>query len=96
MYQPLSHAGRHLLDRRQFLQHGGTGLGGIALAALLAAEGRTASSENAAADGPIRPVIDPAAPYAPRLPHFEPKAKNVLLIFCSGAISHVDTFDYKP
>ena len=28
--------------------------------------------------------------------HFEPKAKRVVEIFCSGAISHVDTFDYKP
>ena len=42
------------------------------------------------------PVIDPARPFAPRPPHFAPKAKNVLMIFCSGALSHVDTFDYKP
>ncbi|WP_436715127.1 DUF1501 domain-containing protein [Roseiconus lacunae] len=28
--------------------------------------------------------------------HFAPKAKQVIEIFCSGAISHVDTFDYKP
>ena len=27
MRYQLTHAGRHLLDRRQFLQHGGTGLG---------------------------------------------------------------------
>jgi hypothetical protein len=25
-----------------------------------------------------------------------PKAKRVLVIFCSGAVSHVDTWDYKP
>ncbi len=85
----ISHAGRRLLDRREFLQWGGTGLGGIALAALL-------SERRAFAADPIRPVIDPAAPYAPRAPHFEPKAKRVVMIFCSGAISHVDTFDYKP
>ena len=29
-------------------------------------------------------------------PHFEAKAKNVIVIFCSGALSQVDTFDYKP
>ena len=29
-------------------------------------------------------------------PHFTPKAKRVLLIFCPGGVSHVDTFDYKP
>ena len=35
---------------------------------------------------------------APRKPgpHFEPKAKNVILIFLPGGISHIDTFDYKP
>ena len=96
MRYQLTHAGRHLLDRRQFLQHGGTGLGGIALAALLAEEGRGAAADATSGEGPIRPVIDPAAPYAARPPHFEPKAKNVVLIFCSGALSHVDTFDYKP
>jgi hypothetical protein len=29
-------------------------------------------------------------------PDFEPKAKRVIQIFCSGGLSHVDTFDYKP
>ncbi len=87
---PLSHAGRHLLDRRAFLHWGGTGLGGIALAALLDQQ------RLLAAGLPIRPQINPAHPSAPRPPHFAPKAKNVLVIFCSGALSHVDTFDYKP
>ncbi|MBM3981964.1 MAG: DUF1501 domain-containing protein [Planctomycetes bacterium] len=36
------------------------------------------------------------ADLAPRKPHFEPKAKRVITIFCSGAVSHLDTFDYKP
>jgi len=31
-----------------------------------------------------------------KLPHFQPKAKRVLHIFCSGAVSHLDTWDYKP
>jgi hypothetical protein len=88
----LSHAGRRLLDRRSFLQHAGTGLGGVALVSLLAEHGLLA----AAARGPARPKIRPEAPLAPRLPHFAPKAKRVLMIFCSGAVSHVDTFDYKP
>jgi hypothetical protein len=66
----LSPAGRRLLDRRDFL-----GLGGIALASLLAREARA---------------------EAPRPPHFAPKARRVLMIFCSGAVSHIDTFDYKP
>ena len=90
MHHHLSHAGRHLLDRRAFLQLGGTGLSGIALAALLH-EQRLLAGEP-----PIRPLIDPAQPFAPRAPHFAAKAKNVLMIFCSGALSHVDTFDWKP
>ena len=35
-------------------------------------------------------------PNAPRAAHFPGKAKNVIVVFCSGALSHVDTFDYKP
>jgi len=88
---PLSHAGRYLLNRRGFLQHAGTGLGGIALTALLNDDRLRAADK-----GPLRPKIDPAKPLAPRMPHFPAKAKNVLVIFCSGAISHLDTFDYKP
>jgi hypothetical protein len=29
-------------------------------------------------------------------PHFAPKAKRVIQIFCPGAVSPIDTFDYKP
>lgn len=29
-------------------------------------------------------------------PHFRPKAKNVILLFMDGGVSHVDTFDPKP
>jgi hypothetical protein len=79
----------HLLNRRGFLGRTLTGLSSIGLAHLLAQD-RLLAAE------PFRPAIDPAHPYAPRPPHFEPKAKRVLVIFCSGALSHVDTFDYKP
>ena len=89
MHHPISHAGRRMLDRRTFLQFGGTGLGGIALATLL-------HEQRLLAAPPIRPAVDPARPFAPRPPHFAARAKNVLVIFCSGALSHVDTFDYKP
>jgi hypothetical protein len=80
----------HLLDRRHFLQRSVTGLSSIALAALLKEEGLLAR------ESPVRPTIDPSHPYASRAAHFAPKAKQVLMIFCSGALSHVDTFDYKP
>jgi hypothetical protein len=90
MSHVLSPAGRQLLDRRLFLSHLGGGLGGIALLHLLAEEGLSAPRQ------PIRPVILPSAPLAARKPHFAAKAKRVLHIFCSGACSHLDTFDYKP
>src|SRR5882724_1846072 len=77
------------LDRRDFLGHLGSGLGGIALVSLLAEKARADRS-------PIRPAIRPDAPLAPRPPHFPAKAKRVLHIFCSGACSHLDTWDYKP
>ncbi len=79
-----------LLNRREFLAHTATGLGGIALTHLL---GRDSAWANPA---PIRPDINPANPNAPRAPHFAPRAKRVLMIFCSGAVSQIDTFDYKP
>lgn len=85
----LSHQGRLLLDRRSFLGNSATALSSIALASLIRDEGLLASS-------PILPRIDPARPYAPRAPHFAPKAKNVIVIFCAGAVSQLETWDYKP
>lgn len=29
-------------------------------------------------------------------PHFAPKAKRILQVFCVGGMSHIDTFDHKP
>lgn len=88
---PLSPTGHRFLDRRSFLSDATTGLGGIALTSLLADQGLLAAET-----GPIRPVVRPEAPLAPRPPHFPAKAKRVLVLFCSGAVSHLDTFDYKP
>jgi hypothetical protein len=82
----LTPTGRHLLDRRGFFAHAGTGLAGVALTSLLAEQKLLAAG----------PVPRAETPLAPRRPHFPAKAKRVLVIFCSGAVSHVDTFDYKP
>src|SRR4029079_6121869 len=87
----LADAGRWLLNRRDFLRFGGTGLGGIALTALLAEQGLLAADQL-----PVRPPWSPGHPTAPRSPHFTAKARNVLVIFCSGALSHLDVWDYKP
>lgn len=75
-----------LLDRRKFLAHTASGLPGIALASMLSHEALGGDSFK----------IDPTRPHQPRPFHFPPKAKNVIMVFCSGAVSHVDTFDYKP
>ena len=78
-----------LLNRRTFLSDSARGLSGIALASLLQESGLLGAS-------PIRPKIDSGQPFAPRDTHFSGRAKNVLVIFCSGACSHVDTFEFKP
>jgi hypothetical protein len=85
----LSPAGRILLDRRNFLSQSATALGSIAFSNLLFQEGLLANG-----DANLR--IDPAKPYAPRHPHFPGKAKNVIVIFCAGAVSQLETWDYKP
>ena len=92
-------SGRHLLNRRGFLGHMATGISGVALAQILARDGLLAESPSGGrVNGvePIRPTIDPSRPHAARPPHFAPRAKNVVVIFCSGAASQIDTFDYKP
>jgi hypothetical protein len=70
-----------VLSRRHFLWQSGGGLGAIALAWMLDRETRAAARETAS----------PA-----QRPHFAPKAKRVVQIFCCGGVSHVDTFDHKP
>src|SRR5688572_19429458 len=86
----ISNAGRWMLNRRDFLRFGGTGLSGVALLSLLG-EQRLLAEKSA-----VHPQWSPEQPFAPRRPHFMPKAKNVLVIFCSGALSHLDAWDYKP
>ncbi len=86
----ISNAGRWMLNRRDFLRFGGTGLSSVALLALLNEQRLLAAKE------PLRPDWSPENPYAARTPHFQARAKNVLVIFCSGALSHIDAWDYKP
>src|SRR4051812_25927438 len=69
------------LDRRQFLKSAGAGFGAVALAALLADDGKLAAADD---------------PLAPKKPQFPAKAKRVIFLFMNGGPSHVDTFDPKP
>jgi hypothetical protein len=70
--------------RRDFLWHSGGGLGGIALASLLASEGLLAAD-----------IPTPKNDLNGGL-HHRARAKRVVQLFMSGAASQVDTFDYKP
>jgi Protein of unknown function (DUF1501) len=65
------------ITRRRFAR----GLGGIALASLLARDG-WGSSE------PWRPPEGKA--------HFQPRAKSVIWLFMRGGVSHLESFDPKP
>ncbi len=68
------------MDRRSFLNSFAYGLGGFALADLMAQEGRAA-------------VLNP---LAPKQPHFPGKAKSVIFMFMEGGPSQMDLFDPKP
>ncbi len=72
------------LPRRHFLWNAGGGLGAIALAWMLNRDALADSTSG-------KQRIGSAVP-----PHFLPKAKRVVQVFCAGGVSHLDTFDYKP
>ena len=69
--------------RRDFLRRT-SGLGGLALSSLLAADALRAA--------PSKEVN----PLAMKAPHHAPKAKSVIWLFMEGGPSHIDTFDPKP
>lgn len=86
LYDNMTPVGRSFLDRRDFLGQTVSGLSSVALTSLLNQDQLLADS----------PKIDPRQPHAPRQGHYEAKAKNVLVIFCAGACSQLETYDYKP
>ncbi len=73
------------LPRRDFFEHVATGLSGVALASLLQQDRLLAGD---AAGG--------ESPQSPRRGHYRPQAHNVLVIFCAGGCSQLESFDYKP
>ncbi len=85
MHQPPIHFpdADSLVDRRGFFSWVKTGIGGAALASLL-----------------LRDAALPAAPLpgeaADAPPHHPAKAQRAIHICLCGALSHVDSFDYKP
>ena len=73
------------MNRREFLANSGGGLGGIALAAMLARDGVLG------ADGSSARGLRPDGGL-----HHAPKARRVVQLFMAGAASHIDLFDFKP
>lgn len=69
-------------SRRQALKSVSAGFGMVALAGLLGEESR-AGEKNA------------DKPLAPKKPHFPAKAKRLIFVHMNGAMSQLDTFEYK-
>jgi len=82
------------ITRRHFFADCGVGLGGAALASLLqgARPGSAAFGAPAVTNADDRGVH----PLAPRAPHFEPRAKQVIYLFMAGGPSQLELFDFKP
>jgi hypothetical protein len=84
---------RYIWSRRDFLFQSGGGIPGVALAYLLHQGGMLRAAT-------IGSGCDAKAtgynPYAPKKPHFTPRATRVISLFMSGGPSHLDTFDPKP
>jgi len=72
--------------RRHFLHESVTGLGALWLGTNLAQATTQKSSQ----------PRDPAQPFAPRLPHFAPRAKRVIYLHLAGGPSQLELFDHKP
>ena len=71
-------------NRRQFFARGARGIGGIALATLLAENGLSF------------PSGEPSYGGLEGLPHFAPKAKRCIYLHAMGAPPQMDLLDYKP
>ncbi len=81
--------------RREFVWEMGAGFTGVALTAMLGADGFFARQAHAADNAKGSPR-SAAAPLAPRKPNFPSPVKSVIFLMMNGGPSHVDTFDYKP
>ncbi|MGB0370184.1 MAG: DUF1501 domain-containing protein [Opitutales bacterium] len=76
-----------IFSRRQSLKMMGSGFGMLALNSLLAKDNLLG------AGGSSKGFVNP---YAPKAPHFAPKAKSIIWLFQEGGPSGFDTFDPKP
>ena len=68
------------VSRRELLRSASGGFGYVALAGLLGQQAGLAVP----------------APLLPKNPHFFPRAKRFIFVYMEGAMSQMDTFEYKP
>jgi hypothetical protein len=73
------------LSRRELLKSSSAGFGLLALAGMLGQNRSASAKDNSPRPGPL----------APKSPHFSTKAKRIIFLFMEGAMSQMDTFDYK-
>jgi hypothetical protein len=74
------------VSRRNILRSAGVGFGHLALSGLLGSIAGKAAAQGLNANNPL----------APKRPPLPAKAKRIIFLFMEGAISSVDTFEYKP
>ena len=79
------HQYKQIQSRRDFLSNCANGIGAVALADLLAADGLTAATGGLVTESPL----------APLQPHFTPKAKSIIYMFMEGGPSQYELFDPK-
>jgi hypothetical protein len=88
---------RYFWDRREFLFRSGGGISGLALSYLLDRDGLLAAAPGTPGKGDdCATAAHGVNPYAPKAPHFKPRATAVISLFMGGGWSQVDTFDPKP
>jgi hypothetical protein len=75
-----------VVSRRSLLRAAGAGFGQVALAGLLGSIANKAAAQDLNANNPL----------APKRPPLPAKAKRIIFLFMEGAMSSVDTFEYKP
>ena len=70
-------------SRRSVLRNSSAGFGYLALSGLLGQK-QASATENS-----VHPLL-------PKHPHFPAKARRIIFVFMEGAMSQMDTFEYKP
>ncbi len=83
IHQRSEESSRGSWSRRQWLRNTGAGFGALALEGMLREKAIAEEKKS-------------AGPLAVKQPHFAAKAKRIIFLFLEGAISTLDTWEYKP